>query len=439
MSLLSLALSPALCAQESEDARVPLDRQHSGGGHIITPQSSIERPEDLGVRAHTHSLIFIPPAPSDRADGIAGDLDHPDNTPVADYYAETPATLACIYGLVAKTTGCNPVTIPIAKVATGGSKAIAIVDAYDYPTALNDLKKYSAEFHLPPPTTTTFTVTWATTKPTTDPNCAGGNGWNCWSSEESLDIEMAHAMAPKAHIYLVEALSPSYADLFAAEKKAISLVKAAGGGEVSNSWGGGEGSGETAFDSSLVGAKVVIFASTGDREGTEYPSTSPNVVAVGGTTLNRSPANGDIEAETAWEDGGGGVSPVEAIPSYQHGIASIIGTHRGVPDVAAVANPRTGVWIYDSYETANLYGVPDWAIFGGTSVASPLWAGIVNSAGHFNASSNAELTEIYADAHLTADFRDVTYGFCGYYAGWFAVAGWDPCTGNGVPVGAGGK
>lgn len=305
------------------------------------------------------------------------------------------------------------------------------------------MKKYSAQFGLPAPTSSTFTVSWPTTKPNPDPDCATEGGWNCWASEEALDIEMAHSMAPRAHIYLVEALSNSFDDLFAAEAKAISLVKAAGGGEVSNSWGGGEFSGETSNDSKFLGSKVVVFASTGDHEGTEYPSVSPNVVAVGGTTLNRSPATLNFEAETAWEDGGGGVSGYEARPSYQSAIKSIVGAARGVPDVAAIGNPRTGTWVYLSYDnTYDVNGVPTlepWNIFGGTSVASPLWAAVVNHAGHFSASANAELTTIYANAHTAADYRDVLAGFCGYYDGWFAASGWDPCTGNGAPIGGGGK
>jgi len=444
ISLLCLALSPALRAQDADEARVTLEAHHPGGGHVVTPQSSIEHPEDLGLRAHTHFLIFVPPGRPETGEGFAEDPDATNNTPITGYYAETPATLACLYGLIAKTTGCNPATIPTTKVATGGSKAIAIVDAYDYPTALNDLTKYSAEFDLPTPTSLTFTVTWpGTKKPSPDPNCAKEGGWNCWASEEALDIEMAHAAAPQAHIYLVEALSSKYSDLLAAEQKAIQVVVAAGGGEVSNSWGGGEFSQETNYNSTFVGANVVFFASTGDHEGTEFPSVSPNVVAVGGTTLNRNPANGNIEAETAWEDGGGGGSLYNARPSYQSSIASIVGGVRGVPDVAAVGNPRTGVWVYNSFDnTYDVNGVPTlepWNIFGGTSVASPLTAAIVNSAGHFNASSAAELTEIYANASKSADFRDVIYGFCGYYDGWFAVKGWDPCTGNGAPVGTGGK
>ena len=121
--------------------------------------------------------------------------------PISGYYAETPASLACLYELVTVTTGCNPGTLT--KVATGGSKAIAIVDAYDYPTALADLAAYSSQFGLPAPTSSTFTVAYpGTAKPAVDPDCANYGGWNCWATESALDIEMAHGAAPSAHIYL---------------------------------------------------------------------------------------------------------------------------------------------------------------------------------------------------------------------------------------------
>jgi subtilase family serine protease len=357
---------------------------------------------------------------------------------VSGYYAETPASLACLYGLVTVTSGCNPVTLTT--VATGGSKAIAIVDAYDYPTALTDLTAYSRQFGLPTPTSATFTVAYQTTaKPRPDPDCAYYGGWDCWATESALDIEMAHAMAPSAHIYLVEANSSNNSDLYAAVTKAIALVKAAGGGEVSMSWGGSEFSTEAKSDSTFSGANVVFFASSGDSEGTIYPAVSPNVVAVGGTTISRNPSNLNYQGEITWEDTGGGYSTYEPRPSFQGSISTLVGSSRGVPDVAAVGNPRSGVWVYNSYDTYSNGTFNAWNILGGTSVASPLWAGIVNHAGHFSASTAAEQTLIYANAKTATAFRDISYGTCGYYEGWSAVSGWDPCSGNGAPLGSVGK
>jgi len=435
ISLLPLLASTAIFAQVAANERISLQTRLPGSGRIVLPQSGIQRPEDAGLRSRTQFKILIP---AGRPEGVPG-FSEAESTPRAaqpesGYYAETPASLACLYGLVAVTSGCNPSTLTT--VATGGSKAIAIVDAYDYPTALADLTAYSKQFGLPAPTSATFTVAYpSSTKPRPDPDCAYYGGWDCWASESALDIEMAHAMAPAAHIYLVEANSSSNADLFAAVTKAVALVQAAGGGEVSMSWGGSEFSTEAKSDATFTGANVVFFASSGDSEGTIYPAVSPNVVAVGGTTIARNPATLSFEGELAWEDTGGGYSAYEPRPSFQNGISALVGSKRGVPDVAAVGNPRSGVWVYNSYD--NPSGA--WNIFGGTSVAAPLWAGIVNHAGHFSSTTLAELTLIYANAKTAANFRDVSYGTCGYYEGWSAVASWDPCSGNGAPLGAAGK
>jgi len=425
-----------------------------GSGQIAIPHSGIQRPDDIGIRARTLYKILVP---AGRPEGVSGFSEDEETArlpitredsfrgmgakvvqPIAGYYAETPESLACLYQLVAVTSGCNPGTLTT--VATGGSKAIAIVDAYDYPTAFNDLTAYAKQFGLPAPTSSNFIVAYpGASKPPVDPDCANYGGWDCWATEEALDIEMAYSAAPSAHIYLVEANSSSYNDLFAAVTKAAALVKAAGGGEVSMSWGGGEFAAETQSDSIFAGTGVVFFASSGDSEGTIYPAASPNVIAVGGTTIARNPSTLNFESEVTWEDTGGGYSVYEPRPSFQSAISATVGTHRGVPDVAAVGNPRTGVWVYNSLD--NVYGgsLYPWNIIGGTSVASPLWAGIANHAGHFSASTAAEQTLIYASGKTAADFRDVTVGTCGYYEGYLSVSGWDACSGFGAPIGAAGK
>jgi subtilase family serine protease len=437
---LSLTACAAACAQNAVYSPQHLKGAHRPGGQVVTPVSGIERPEDIGVRMHTNFKIFVPPPITEADIRRAAEKGVVKNgAPSALYAAETPGSLACIYGLTAWTAGCNPTAaLPL---AAGGSKAVAIVDAYDYPTALADLNAYSKQFGLPAVTTATFTVEYqGTAKPTPDPNCAAVSGWQCWASEAALDIEMVHAMAPKAHIYLVEANSAAGSDLFAAAAKAATLVAAAGGGEVSMSWGGSEFSGETSNDKVFNVSKVVFFAAAGDQEGVEYPSVSPNVVAVGGTTLNREPGEVNflnIEAEITWEDGGGGESDFEPEPAYQanYGLGSL---NRLVPDVAAVGNPRTGVWVYDSYDTPTaLEDLPDWNIYGGTSVGTQLWAGLVNAVGSFAANTTAEETLLYSNTTFSPSMRDIVYGTCGYYEGWFAEHGWDPCTGLGAPYGKG--
>src|SRR5262249_15136903 len=149
-------------------------------------------------------------------------------------------SLGCVYGLTSPAqTGCSPTDTTLLNPA-GGAKAIAIVDAFHYPTAMSDLQIFSAQFGLPLPTNTNFQVVYASgTQPTADA---------VWGLEAALDIQWAHAMAPQAKIYLVEAASNSFADLLTAVSVASNYVAAAGGGEVSMSWGGSEFSFERFYD-----------------------------------------------------------------------------------------------------------------------------------------------------------------------------------------------
>ena len=189
------------------------------------------------------------------------------------------------------------------------------------------------------------------------------------------------------------------------------------------SWGSSEFSGETAYDKSFTTAGVVYLASAGDSAGVIWPSASPNVVSVGGTALSRNPTTGMFQAELAWQQAGGGPSAYEVRPTYQSTISATTGAHRGTPDIAAVADPTTGVWVYEG---------GNWYIVGGTSVAAPVWAGIINASGHFYSSSATELAAIYASA---TGFTNVTNGDCGPYEGYLALGPWSFCTGHGSPNG----
>lgn len=405
-------------------------------GRVVIPEAAIERPGDVGVRAHLPLRIFVP---ADRAK-YAGDPNsyalpaaaarNVVGPPFPNTGVNTPASIACQYHLVTTAAGCNPNTFKTNP--TGGSKTIALVDAGDYPTAMADLNAFSTQFGLPLVTSSTFKTFFASA----GGGCTGTDpGFNAdHEIETALDIEWAHAMAPKAKIIVVFSQSLALSDLLNAEDCASKQVAAAGGGEISNSWGGSEFSSEASDDSHFTKAGIVYFASTGDSAGTQWPSTSPNVVAVGGTTVSRVNSGatlGNFIGEFAWEDGGGGLSQYEARPSYQSVLPSA--THRQVPDVSAVANPNTPVWVYDNNPT---YGCC-WFLVGGTSAASPTWAGIVNAAGHFAASSKAELTTIYTDygtaATYAADFNDITVGFCSFYDGTLAAVKYDQCTGVGSP------
>ena len=393
------------------------------GGDVIIPELSLEAPADIGIRAHTNLKIFMPRGgmADARPPSFSGEVRPEESPPYAGYLYETPASLGCVYKLVSPlVSGCNPNSVTASP--SGGAHAIAIVDAYHYPTAMSDLQVFSAQFGLPAPTAANFQVVYASGR---QPPVNA-----LWNLEAALDIEWAHAMAPNAKIYLVEAASNNWSDLFTAIWVAGSLVQSAGGGEVSMSFGGSVLSYEAYYDVYFTQSKVVYFASAGDSPGVIWPSASPNVVSVGGTSISRNPTTGAFQQEMAWQSGGGGPSLYKSRPSDQNGISTILGTRRGTPDVAADADPSTGVWIYSS---------ASWYIVGGTSVAARVWAGIVNSAGSFPTSSSSELAIVYANMANGSDFTDIAHGSCGPNEGYLTVPGWDFCTGVGSPVGKGGK
>jgi subtilase family serine protease len=322
----------------------------------------------------------------------------------------------------------------------GGSQTIAIVDAYDYPTAYQDLTVFSNQFGLPALVKCSASVTsdcFAQVYATGSKPAANGS----WALEDALDIEWAHAMAPGAKIVLVEAASANYSDLFQAVSVATGIVTQNGGsGEVSMSWGGSEFSGESSYDSYFKSTGVVYFAAAGDAGGrTIYPSVSPYVVSAGGTTINRNSSGGFV-TESAWSSSGGGASAYEPIPSYQTPVANLTGKKRGTPDFSFDANPNTGVFIYDS---TPYQGSAGWWIIGGTSVATPALAGIANLAHSFNQSSAAELSAIYSVCGSgpstkcsNADFRDITSGSAGRNT---SSTGWDFTTGVGSSLTVAGK
>ena len=383
--------------------------------HVFVPQSSMSQPrnEKGDVMARTHLRILAPSAAKLHFGAQAAQPQ--ELPPFAGYFYETPASIACIYKLVEVTVnGCNP-NLTTAN-PTGGNNAIALVDAFDDPTAESDLAIFSSQFGLP---AADFATVYAQgTEPGQDPT--GG-----WEVEESLDIEWAHALAPAAKIFLVEAKNNSFTNLFNAVIVAANLVAANGGGEVSMSWGAGEFTTETSYDAIFTTPKVVYFASAGDAPGASYPSVSPNVVSAGGTSISRDSATGKFLVESTWQDAGGGPSFVEPRPSFQNSVKYIVGATRGTPDLSFDANPNTGVWVYDSNAVLGV----GWYVVGGTSVSSPALAGIVNAAGSFLSGSAAENALLYSGK--PKDFNDVTYGNCGLYISDFADSGYDPCTGLG--------
>ncbi len=314
-----------------------------------------------------------------------------------------------------------------------GSGAIAIVSAFHYPTALPDFNIFSHQFGLPvepsteprAATNTVFTVINARgVQPAVDPG---------WAMESALDVQWAHAMAPAAKIYLVQAASNSFVDLFQAVDVANTIPNLK---VVAMSWGGAEWSGETAFDVHLKQPGVIYVAGAGDVGGqTLYPSVSQYVVSVGGTSLNRDPC-GRLINETGWSNGGGGPSIFVPIPdnqAAQPAVAAKCGQYRGTPDVAFSADPASGFSIYDS---TPYNGISGWVVIGGTSAATPCWSGVIGCLRYVYPFLNSTqeflslLYEVIGLPSYTEDFHDIIYGTAGLFS---CEPGWDFVTGLGTP------
>ena len=246
-----------------------------------------------------------------------------------------------------------------------------------------------------------------------------------------MDIEWAHAMAPGAKIYLVEAASNSFADLLTAVNVASNLVAAAGGGEVSMSWGGSEFAFQKLYDGYFTKSGVVYVAAAGDSAGTIWPSTSPNVVSAGGTTNSRD-ANGDLQAQLAWSSTGGGPSKYEFAPILPIGDFQNCRQQEGTPDVAADADPDTGVWaLIAAYCGGG-------ALSAALALLAPVWAGY-QCRGPVSVSSRAELSTIYSNLGEPPLQPTLLKAPAALTKGTSAKTGWDFCTGAGSADGTLGK
>jgi hypothetical protein len=294
--------------------------------------------------------------------------------PASSQVVAQPALPVAVFAQGGNPTGLSPSQIQSAYgvnqinfgsvSGTGAGQTIAIIDSYYDPNISSDLAKFDSQFGLTAPPSFTQYV---------ESGLFFDNSG--WALETALDVEWAHAIAPAANIVLVEA-QPDLTDLFSAVSFASQL---SGVSVVSMSWGAGEFSGEAGYDNVFTtpaGHNGVTFvASSGDSGTTEYPSTSPNVLSVGGTTLNIA-KNGSI-SETGWSGSGTGYSPYESEPSWQTSAISNNGLKSGArttPDVAWDANPSTGVSVYDSVPYGRQSG---WFTVGGTSVGAPSWAGLI--------------------------------------------------------------
>ncbi len=279
-----------------------------------------------------------------------------------------------------------------------GTPTVAIVDAYDNPNAESDLAVYRAAYGLPACTSANGCFTKMDEHGgTAYPSFNGG-----WAQEISLDLDMVSAVCPNCKILLVEANSSTFDDLGAGVDAAV----AAGAKYVSNSYYGPEWSGERNYDVHYHHSGVAITVSSGDQRSTFYPAASPNVTAVGGTSLSY--ANGTW-TESAWAYDGDGCSKYEPKPSWQGNTGCQYA--RSAVDVAAVADPQTGVSMYNATSGG-------WLVAGGTSVGAPIVAAAYALSGNPQGPA-------YSYEHRTS-FTDI------------APAGYDKPTGLGSPRGVGG-
>jgi hypothetical protein len=286
----------------------------------------------------------------------------------------TPDQLRTAYGINSISFQNSTVT------GDGTGQTIAITDYYNQPNIVGDVNAFDQNVYLSAADkssgTTLFTRFGGASSfltvydqngnvinpsATTVPNAPKGG----WGVEISLDVEWAHSIAPAAKIDLVECAT----SLFTGTVTAAGLP---GVSAVSMSWSGAEASGESSLDGDFIHAGVTFLAATGDNGAPGgYPAYSPNVVAVGGTSLTLN-ADNTWAAETGWSGSGGGTSLYESEPAYQAGVQTT--GFRTIPDVSMDADPNTGVVVYDSYDFGA--GSP-WVGVGGTSLATPCWAGLV--------------------------------------------------------------
>ena len=355
----------------------------------------------------------------------------------------TPMQVRHAYGFDQISFSLNGQTIK----GDGAGQTIAIVDAYDDPNIFNDLNVFDRQFNIEG-NVNLYSKYGSATSFLTKVTQGTPRGNVGWGQEISLDVEWAHAIAPAAKIMLVEANTSSYANLFASVNYARSQP---GVVAVSMSWGSGEFSGETSYDTyfstptghlggsnGLGGADlaggVTFVASSGDSGAPAgYPPASSKVVGVGGTTLNVDSA-GNVLSETGWSGSGGGPSAYVTEPSFQTGFQST--GQRGTPDVSYDADPNTGFYVYDSY--AN--GRGGWYAIGGTSAGSPQWAALFAIADQGRALAGQgsldgptqTLPGLYslASTAYSTNFRDIVSGNNGDPAG----TGYDFVTGLGSPI-----
>ncbi len=318
-------------------------------------------------------------------------------------------------------SGYSPANLRSAYKVTGtGSSAtiVAIVDAYGYTNAESDLGVYRSQFGLPSCTTANGCFRKFNQSGAQGSYPAQDVGW---AQESALDLDMASAMCPSCKVYLVEATSASYANL----ATSVNTAASKGAHAISNSYGGSE-TGTTSYESAYNHPGIAVTVSSGDSgyaAGPQFPATSPHVTAVGGTHLITA-SNSRGWTETAWSGAGSGCSKVYAKPSWQHDAGC---AKRTEADVSAVADPATGVAVYGPVNSRR----SGWLVFGGTSVAAPLIAGVYGvNGGTVNYGQDP-----YNNTGALFDVTSGSNGSCGGSYLCTAGPGYDGPTGLGTPNG----
>jgi subtilase family serine protease len=315
--------------------------------------------------------------------------------------------------------------------AAATAQTIGIVDAYDDPKIASDLNAYSKQFGLPQCNSSNpcfEKVNQSGSAAGPFPQTSSG-----WSLEIALDVEVAHAVCPNCKVLLVEASSNSLANLAASVNTAAKL----GATEISNSYGGSEFSSELteAYASPYNHPGIAVTASSGDNGygSFGFPAASPYVITVGGTTLTLGPEN-TYGSESVWSGAGSGCSAYVSAPAWQSFLAAC-SEKRGTADVAADANPNTGAAVYDSVRYQGRLG---WFQVGGTSLSSPLVAGVYALAGGLPEKTSAA-SGLYGHLGESTVLHDVTSGSNGSCSTIMCkgAAGYDGPTGVGTPNGIG--
>lgn len=310
-------------------------------------------------------------------------------------------------------TGLTPAQVKAAynfptSPTAGAGETIAIVVAFDHPRIESDLKAFSKKFGLPLCTTANGCFKKVNHKGTKSYPAASKE----WAMETALDVQWAHAIAPGAKKLLVEAKSDRLSDILKAHDYATRKA-----GYVSNSWGLSEYAGQSSHNDHFQRSGVSIFVASGDDgagSGANYPASAPGVIAVGGTSLLH--VGQPAFVEKGWAGSGGGCSDYEDAPAPQSAFPGYgCGGRRATPDVSLVADPATGVSVYNSYKTTK-----PWSRVGGTSAATPMWAARSAVSGRV-----VDAALVYGPSGI--DFRDITAGNNGLPA----TAGFDMVTGRG--------